>query len=321
MWFYATPPVRILPAPKAGRKIFVAIPSYRDPDCVRTIRDLFEKAERPEEVYVGVYLQLDMNLDIPDCLCHELPKDYANNTRYKLVSSTDAAGPAYARSQAHELLQDEMYILNIDSHTRFVKDWDRILVSMLTSLPLEDKPILTTYPHGFEVTKGEEMVPNSDLAGLLGPLVLEPARFDEDNMLRLRAERRRAVADAPVPSAFCAAGFNFCLADTFREVAYAPTEHLFFGEETVLSARLWTHGYNFFAPQRDVIFHRWDRSYRNTFVADLQRRQEALGWVNKLLQGKVNGEYGLGNVRTLKEYEEFAGVDFNSRLLRSNERK
>ena len=317
MWLYGLPDVRVTPSPSPSRKrsIFVAIPSYRDPDCVNTIRDLFEKAARPDEITVGVYLQLNMAQDLPSCLCHELPREFANQTRFKLVSNDDAAGPGYARNQVHSLLCDETYILNIDAHTRFIKDWDAVLVDMLNALPSPEQSILTTYPQGFELHEGGDKTADGDLAAVLGPLVLKPWRFDDDGMLRLKSARQDNIAQAPLKVAFCAAGFNFCNSDVFRRVAYAPTEHLFFGEETVLSVRLWTHGYDFWAPHRDVVYHRWDRSYRNTFKADLKKRSKALKWVEDLLEGRVEDGFSLGKQRTVAEFEAMARLDFRGKRV------
>ena len=32
-----------------------------------------------------------------------------------------------------------------------------------------------------------------------------------------------------------------------------------------MSARLWTAGYDFYAPTTNLVYHLWDRSYRETF--------------------------------------------------------
>ena len=38
------------------RTVFVAIPSYRDPELQLTVRDLFAKAECPDRIRVGIFL-------------------------------------------------------------------------------------------------------------------------------------------------------------------------------------------------------------------------------------------------------------------------
>lgn len=36
-------------------RIFVQIASYRDTECQHTVRDLFEKANDPDRVFVGIF--------------------------------------------------------------------------------------------------------------------------------------------------------------------------------------------------------------------------------------------------------------------------
>ena len=51
-----------------------------------------------------------------------------------------------------------------------------------------------------------------------------------------------------------------------REVPYDPAlKFLFFGEEMSMLARMWTSGYDIFAPAEAVVFHLWTRDYRPSF--------------------------------------------------------
>ncbi|KAK3251917.1 hypothetical protein CYMTET_38765 [Cymbomonas tetramitiformis] len=43
--------------PASAERIFVSIASYRDPEALHTIRDLFDKADHPERIFVGVVWQ------------------------------------------------------------------------------------------------------------------------------------------------------------------------------------------------------------------------------------------------------------------------
>ena len=40
---------------------------------------------------------------------------------------------------------------------------------------------------------------------------------------------------------------------------------LFFGEEVSMAARMWTRGYDLYAPDAPVLYHRYERDYRSTF--------------------------------------------------------
>ena len=78
-------------------------------------------------------------------------------------------------------------------------------------------------------------------------------------MLRLvgkSVKRSSTSTAAPMPSPFWAAGFNFASSDVIKEVPYDESlRHLFFGEETTMAVRMWTHGWDFFAPPETVCYH------------------------------------------------------------------
>ena len=60
----------------------------------------------------------------------------------------DAAGPVWARHLSHSLHRGEDFILQIDSHMRFVNGWDDVLLTQLARCPAH-KPIISTYPAGY----------------------------------------------------------------------------------------------------------------------------------------------------------------------------
>jgi len=246
-----------------------------------------------------------------------------------MTDSVHAKGPTYARHIAHTLYNDETYILNIDSHTRFIYKWDTVLEQMLEMTIEEqgsDKVILTTYPAGFEIDEHDPkkvIIPNEHLLRYAGPLELRAKCFGEsDGMLRIKACRMDKTTEKPTLAKFWAAGFNFSKAKVIDEVPYPPLEHLFFGEESLMASRLWTHGWDFFTPNHDVLFHCWSREYRKTFTSPSKERTKALKWVQGLLNSQCNDndilsyeKYGFGKVRTFKEYELFCGVNFASHII------
>jgi len=87
-----------------------------------------------------------------------------------------------------------------------------------------------------------------------------------------------------------------------------------------MAARLFTHGYDFFAPVEAVVYHLWNRGHRPPFTEVRHEsretlKKEATEKVLSLLKGtatsSVNG-YGLGDSRTIAEFEESLGVSFQS---------
>ena len=100
--------------------------------------------------------------------------------------------------------------------------------------------------------------------------------FGNDGMLRikgrmLRREQIKSTGNAPIPALFWAAGYSFSYSSVLRDVPYDPgLKFLFFGEEMSMLARLWTWGYDVFAPSETVVFHLWSRDYRPSFSADVK---------------------------------------------------
>ena len=79
-----------------------------------------------------------------------LAQKFEKNVRTIFVRSRDACGPCWARSLAQSLHRGEKYFLQIDSHMRFRQGWDRFLIEQLEQCE-SSKPILTTYPAGYEI--------------------------------------------------------------------------------------------------------------------------------------------------------------------------
>jgi len=133
-------------------RIFVSIASYRDPEAPHTLHNLFAQAAAPSRVIAGVCFQCSLEGDEDaDCLdLSALRPEWMANVRELRVPWREARGPVWARFLIQtKLLGDEEYLLQIDSHTRFVPSWDAKLLAMLGRCP-SPKPILTTYPLPYE---------------------------------------------------------------------------------------------------------------------------------------------------------------------------
>ena len=120
--------------------IFVSVASYRDSECTETIKSLFEQADDPTRVYVGV---CEQNSDDPTeaCVAHKFHK----NVRRVAIPHNEAKGPTYARYLCSTLFRGESWFVQIDSHTKFVKGWDTKAIRCAQSCP-SDKAVLTHGP-------------------------------------------------------------------------------------------------------------------------------------------------------------------------------
>ncbi|CAJ1457110.1 unnamed protein product [Effrenium voratum] len=314
------------------QRIFVSIASYRDSQCQYTIQDLFQKAKSPGRVVVGVCFQVAPE-DADNFLIDLNP--WCKQIRTCFLPHREAKGPCYARWLIQqELFQDECYYFQIDSHMRFVQDWDDICLEQLEACSNPERGILTTY--GSSYTLPRDYMPGGPDVAELAPnkalpiLCADVFEDGDDPFLRIKSRSSRTdFGHAPPPALFWTARFAFSPGSVVREVPYDPhLEYVFFGEEISMAARLWTSGWDFFNPSREIAYHLASRAHRYWFrevqTGQHQRTMEEqgkfricgmLGTEWQGLHQAPERPYGLGLVRTLTEYEAFAGVDFSGRRL------
>lgn len=129
----------------------------------------------------------------------------------------------------------------------------------------------------------------------------------------------------PLRARFMAAGFLFAQGRFVQEVPYDP-ELYFMGEESAMTVRAYTHGYDLFHPAEAIVWHNYIRDDArkhwgdHTDTADVASPWSKLDEksklkVQRLLLGESVGNFGLGQARTLKEYEAYAGISFRHRKV------
>lgn len=304
------------PTLETSPRIFVNIASYRDTECQWTVRDLFEKAANPDRVFVGVCWQFVPG-DDDDCFQIETRPEQVRRIDFH---AKESRGVCWARNKVQGLWEGEEFTLQIDSHMRFVEGWDDILLEMYNSCPT-DRAVLTTYPIPY--------VPPNQLSPP-SIVTIFPKYFDKHGVLMFRSEAKgiqQAPAE-PTPTSFIAAGFLFGPGQIIADAPYDP--HIYFqGEEITLAARLWTHGWDLFTPNKHVIYH--DYSNRPNRVRHWKDdrdwgklNQRAMKRVRHILDMEPSTDpdvleeidtYGLGTTRTLQDYEEFSNLDFKERKI------
>lgn len=300
-----------------GERIFVSIASYRDSECQWTVQDLFKKAAKPERLFVGICWQV---VPEEDSDCFEIPSPRPEQCRLVTYHVSQSEGVGWARAQAHRLWQGEEYVLNIDSHMRFVEGWDELMIAQLKACP-GAKPLLTSYPPGY--------VPPDQLNP---PTVtmLCAGYFDEASVQvnKSRALQPEDAPAQPIPSMLYAAGFAFASSQVLRDVPYDPFIY-FQGEEISMAARLWTHGWDLFAPNQVLLYHAYGKhTKRKTHWVDnrdwpkLNARSRAR--VAHLIGSKPSQDaealkdidgFGLGTLRSLEDYQRLSGIDFERKTI------
>ena len=297
--------------------IFVQIAAYRDPQLILTLKDCIEKARHPENLRFGIVWQHSLE-DAWDNL-----DEYKQDERFRIVDVDykESKGVCWARNKVQTLYQNEEYTLQLDSHHRFVENWDEILIDMLQGLRHEGhkKPLITGYIPSFNPEKDPEervQVPwkmNFDRFIPEGAVFFLPAAFDSwDDKTK------------PLSARFYSAHFCFTLGQFCLEVQHDP-EYYFHGEEISIAVRAYTHGYDLFHPHKLVAWHEYTRRGRTKQWDDdkewgkknekSHRKNRKLFGMDGEVQDVDFGVYGFGKERTLSDYEKFAGIGFKQRAV------
>jgi hypothetical protein len=237
--------------------IFCSVASYRDKQCPPTVIDMIEKAKNPEKLVICICQQNDPN-DV-DCI-----KEYVNekNINVKILRLTDkeARGPCWARYLIQQEWRGEEYFLQIDSHMRFVDNWDQKCIDDIESLP--EKSCLTNYPSNFNLQVGIPDEHNQLRGGLF---IVNKETSEFDGFFRVNSEFVDKL-EKPAVARGWGACFSFSKSNLLHDAPYDPyTPHLFFGEEMDIWARMYTNGWYCYAPKLPICFTSFDRSYRPTF--------------------------------------------------------
>ena len=300
-----------------SNSIYVQIASYKDPELIPTIEDLLANAEYPGNITIGICNQTDnfSNLD-----------QYRDDKRFRIIDVPwqESKGACWARHQLQKLWNGEEYTLQLDSHHRFELNWDTTLINFL-KLTNSKKPILSAYVGSYDpITEVKDYIAT----------ILTPSYFTNENILLLKAEKMPnwTSRNTPYRGSFLSGHFIFTLGIFNKEVVYDPTLY-FHGEEISLSLRAYTHGYDIFYPHRAVIFHEYTRNGRKKHwdehtVDNKKNNIVELNWQERDLKSKdklkrffetlnpsILGEYGLGNIRTVEQYEKHAGIHFKSQSI------
>jgi hypothetical protein len=303
--------------------IFVQIASYRDPELVPTILDMFDTAHNPEKLNVCICWQHDEfeNIDIL--------KSYPNIEIID-VPYYESKGACWARNQIQRRYDGQQYTLQLDSHHRFVDGWDTELKSMYNQCKQKgsEKPLITAYIPAFDPFESKdtyEQVPwKMDFHKFLpdGPVFFVPSPIKDHEFI-----------DSPIPARFYSAHFAFTDGAFSEQVRHDP-EFYFYGEEISIAVRAFTHGYDLYHPHKVVCWHEYTRSARFKHWDDHDKTKNDIRgikqswWERDVYSQKRNrvlfnmeqddsvlikDRYNFGTQRTLQDYERYSGVRFKTK--------
>lgn len=291
--------------------IFISIASYRDPDLINTVRNCYEQAYDKDGLFFCVVSQADFE-EHPDLSF--VPE---NQIRYIRIPWQKSLGACWAREIASRRIEKE-YFLQIDSHSRFVKNWDSLVIKKYNQCEKYwGEMVFTHHPNGFERTGGKDIYnqkiqekPNfstavwSEEARMLQPVwyFTEPSEYGYESFY------------------VCANSF-FCKTKIIEDVPY-DKDLYFIGEEPSLTIRLYTRNIRVINPPMNYMFHMY-----NPDAKRVKRRlhwEDNQSWFNmnkksyerlaKIMTGDMSlGIYGVGSIKKYQEFKEKIGVDLDQK--------
>jgi len=279
---------------------------------------MLENAKNPKNLRLGIARQFH-----PEDGFDNL-SEYEKDKRFSILNIpyNESNGVCWARNLTQQLYKGEEYTLQIDSHMRFEKDWDKTLIDMIKQLQKKGykKPLLTGYVSSFDPD-------NDPMMRVKDPWRMSFDRFIPEGAVFFLPETIPGWQDLkePIPSRFYSAHFCFTVGQFSKEVQHDP-EFYFHGEEISIAARAYTHGYDLFHPHKTVIWHEYTRKGRtkqwdddkkwgekNSRAHSKNRRLFSMD--GEIYNPEEFGIYGFGTERTLMDYEKYSGLLFSERAV------
>lgn len=236
--------------------IFVSIASYKDSDINNTISDCFKRASHPERVWVGLFLQ-DTNQITDD---FKLWMDgFKWGTHIILKTAEKSLGCGWARNIIlNELYNGSDYFLCVDSHSRFLNDWDSKYIQLHSELPT--KGVISVFPQRFEFNQSYLEYTETDIP----PQIYYPNapvwtyEFEKPHCMRSATKRYEKVISLSGGNLFGRGE----IVDVIKldEWVFDSTK-----EQEIYSLLLFKSGYDVYATKDSVIFHKYiqkDDTYR-----------------------------------------------------------
>jgi hypothetical protein len=306
-------------------RILIHLPAYREPELVPTIKSALENAEFPERLVFGICRQYNPEDGFDNV------DEFRDDKRFKIkdIPYLEAKGLPYARAVINEeLLDDEEFVVQLDSHHRFSKNWDSTLIEWYNTLKADGhNPLICGYLPYYNPFKDPEQ-------RVQEPWLSEAASFYPHGTIFIRPTGipNWRELDKPFPARFLSGHFAFGPNKWAKDVKHDP--NIFFsGEELNLSVRSFTHGYDLFHPHRTIIWHATMREERSGMLVwdDQSKRGESM-WhtqqdigrsrIRQLIGVEEGGHdltgYELGTVRTVRDYEKYAGIHFKRKSFQKH---
>ena len=300
--------------------IFIAIPCLRDPEIHHTLNDIFTKSKNPENIYVGLFYQY-ANEEENEYIKEEIKK--YPNIALKTAPAKDNLGISKGRNGARQLYSGQKYFLQIDSHTKFEKGWDKNLITTLheaVNYVGSEKIILTTYLNEYHYKKGlfsKRVLRNGNSRPTYNYMV------NDDLVLNYLPRWKNDFGDFDkpfLPSRKFAANFVFTYGKYQEDIALED-EVIFWSEEYSKSVDLLYKGYALVHPNKEILLTHLYADHQNEYSGTRLALEHYVGdrSKNDLMFAEEESfiKNYIENHPFKKEYEEYAGIKFNKKACKS----
>jgi hypothetical protein len=312
-----------------NNKIFIAIPSWRDPFMYETIKSAYDQAFDKECLVFGVYFQ---GYEEDAWMVDRLKSDLSHiNIKIKEINGDQAS--IYLceikKTVSTALMTDESYYLQVDSHTKFRKNWDIMLkTELLIANRMFGKSIINSQTSYF--TSWSDPLIADPLTSYASNeewnWIRENVNFDHDISLNGRVVVK--PNNLMIKEKFYNGNMVFAYSYYVKDVPFPDGVAQCFEQQTMM-LRAWTAGYNVVSPSylytnnfnywRDeytkgdsfIRHYRWDNEEHN--ARHKAANLESFENYKKIFDLSTNAGYNLPNGafknRTIQEYINFIGYD------------
>ena len=315
-------------------KIFIGIASYKDPLLYNTIKSCIENAKFTDDLVIAI---VDQNSSSNKNTLTELVKGLNPNVvlRYLYIEETASLGVSWARSLLYTLFDHEEFILQIDAHTVFQKDWDETLINIYDSIikdRFDKRVILSSYPPNFtyDIKTGEINTEGSPEGQMTITIQNRQGNelSDENPFVTMLSTFVEATHNKK--GFHIAAGFFFTNGLFVEEVPYDPFLY-FHGEENSLSYRSFTKGWDIYHPIKIPIYHRYrseesgyDDEQLHWNTSNAEKRDITINFWDRSSErlkqlfygdGMLNSIYGIGDKRSPEEFYRLSRIDYKNKKI------
>lgn len=293
-------------------KIFVSIVSYRDPQLKDTIMSLFDNKSTRHDITIGVFEQTALEDSLvtidPQLATHP-------NVRYKRIDPIYSEGVGWARAINALQVEDEDFYYQIDSHMRFDKDWDRMLVNDWRKgrdAHGTNKILITCCCNNYDIDENGKDFLHRQGFPMTGKV--KYFHYQDNNIIGAHGSIIGATENIE-PAIHICAGNMFTHRDWLQDVGNNPRIY-FDGEEQWLTLMSFAKGYHLYHPRVIGCYH-----YIGT--AEYVTKQ----WFQPIITMEKYGQLvhkSIAELNTLLEeidedvliaYHQYSGVDYINKRL------